>query len=203
MKLAIAEASLSNQVDSAYCVGAVLVRNGVVLSTGFSRELPGNTHAEECALVKLATLGVDAKGATLYSTMEPCSERMSGNTPCTHRIIEAGVGRVIVGVREPNNFVCCQGGQQLENAGIPVFFLQGLEAQCLGPNSHLPGLGIYRLNVNYFDNTNNDNDPYNASRAFRRKSQYPALVRNAFKPEENFDDVNLRRWADVDRYSVS
>eukprot|EP01050_Picozoa_sp_SAG11_P009624 SAG11_NODE_919_length_6545_cov_5.571052_2_plen_157_part_00 len=91
-----------------------------IISTGFSRELPGNTHAEECALAKLAERGVDPAGCDLYSTMEPCSVRLSGNTPCCPRIIDARIKRVFVGAMEPARFVECEGVRQLQDAGIEV-----------------------------------------------------------------------------------
>lgn len=134
MRLAIAEAHKSQPSASAYCVGCVVVSSGRVISAGFSREQPGNTHAEQVALAKL---GFQAQNATLYTTMEPCSERTSGNVPCVASCLRAGVARVVVGVAEPKNFVDCQGTQQLRDAGVVVDLLQGLEQECLAPNAHL------------------------------------------------------------------
>jgi pyrimidine deaminase RibD-like protein len=134
MRLAIAEAHKSEPTENAFCVGCVVVRDGVVLSTGFSRELPGNTHAEQVALHKL---DFDAGGATLYTTMEPCSTRLSGNTPCVHSCLRARVERVVVGVMEPTNFVVCEGVRLLQDGGVHVDLLQGLEQECLAPNRHL------------------------------------------------------------------
>ncbi|KAJ1909272.1 hypothetical protein IWQ60_011258 [Tieghemiomyces parasiticus] len=137
LELAVEEAKKSVPVESAYCVGAVLVTDGKVLTTGFSRELPGNTHAEECALLKLDSAPVNLRDATMYTTMEPCSERLSGKPPCTERIISAGVGRVVLGVKEPAHFVQCQGVKLLEAAGVKVVYVPGLEEKCLAPNSHI------------------------------------------------------------------
>lgn len=134
MRLAIAEAHKSVPADSAYCVGCVVVRDGVVLATGFSRELPGNTHAEQVALMKL---DFDAERATVYTTMEPCSVRLSGNVPCVQSCLRAKVARVVVGAMEPANFVVCEGVRLLRDAGVAVALLQGLEADCLAPNRHL------------------------------------------------------------------
>ncbi|ORY06426.1 hypothetical protein K493DRAFT_310561 [Basidiobolus meristosporus CBS 931.73] len=137
LKKAIEQANLSIPVDTAYCVGAVLVKNGVVLSEGYSRELPGNTHAEECCLLKLSDLG-EAHGAVMYTTMEPCSLRLSGNKPCCERLIEAKIKRVVLGVLEPPKFVeDCTGAMQLEKNGIEVYHLKGFEEECLRPNSHV------------------------------------------------------------------
>ncbi|TDH68151.1 uncharacterized protein CCR75_009823 [Bremia lactucae] len=134
MRMAIAEAHRSQPSENAYCVGCVVVRDGQVLSTGFSRELPGNTHAEQVALIKL---NLQAQGATVYTTMEPCSKRMSNNVSCVQSCFRAGVARVVVGVMEPKNFVVCEGVQLLQKAGMDVKILKGLEHECLAPNKHL------------------------------------------------------------------
>lgn len=134
MRLAITEAHKSVPSENAFCVGCVVVRDGEVLSSGFSRELPGNTHAEQVALLKLE---FDAEGATVYTTMEPCSVRVSGNTPCVQSCLRARVARVVVGVMEPKNFVVCEGVRLLHEGGVQVELLQGLEQECLAPNRHL------------------------------------------------------------------
>ncbi|ETW03327.1 hypothetical protein, variant [Aphanomyces invadans] len=132
MRLAIAQAHLSPPTESAYCVGCVVVKDDRVISTGFSRELPGNTHA--CALLKL---DMQASGTELYTTMEPCSVRLSGNKPCVESCIAANVSRIVIGVMEPSKFVQCEGVRLLREQGIQVDLLVGLEAECLAPNKHL------------------------------------------------------------------
>ncbi|RCH90311.1 DRAP deaminase [Rhizopus azygosporus] len=134
MNTCIQEANKSIPAPAAYCVGAALVKQGQLLSTGYSRELPGNTHAEECALAKTA---VDPTGATMYTTMEPCSKRLSGNRPCVDRIIEAKIKRVVMGVREPPDLVNCEGVALLERHGIEVAIVPGVEEACLAPNRHI------------------------------------------------------------------
>ncbi|KAL1918357.1 uncharacterized protein VTP21DRAFT_3017 [Calcarisporiella thermophila] len=138
MRLAVDQANLSEPVDTAYCVGAILVQptTGHILSTGFSRELPGNTHAEECCFLKLSDSSL-AHGATLYTTMEPCSLRLSGKRSCTDQILEMKVGRVVIGVREPPTFVNCEGVKILTQKGIEVGFVGELEKECLWPNRHV------------------------------------------------------------------
>lgn len=110
MALAIEEAKKSEPTKTAFCVGAVLVNEGKVLETGYSRELPGNTHAEQCALEKYFAKHDTDKvppGTELYTTMEPCSLRLSGNEPCLDRVIKQGgnISSVFVGVMEPATFV--------------------------------------------------------------------------------------------------
>lgn len=79
-------------------VGAVLVNRGKIVARGYHRR-SGAPHAEIACL--RAARGSDMKDATLYVTLEPCSTR--GRTgPCTSAIIESGIKRVVVGVRDPN-----------------------------------------------------------------------------------------------------
>ena len=120
MRAACACAARCVPAPTAYNVGAVLVASdGRVLATGYSRELPGNTHAEECALRKAA--GGPVTGSTLYTTMEPCSRRLSGNAPCVRRVIDAGVARVVLAILEPPRFVAdCTGVEELRAAGVVV-----------------------------------------------------------------------------------
>ncbi|OZJ04902.1 hypothetical protein BZG36_02496 [Bifiguratus adelaidae] len=138
MHMAIQEANRSEPVETAYCVGAVLVSvTGEILSTGYSRELPGNTHAEECCLGKLKDIG-QAAGGTMYTTMEPCSHRLSGNKPCVERIIAVRIARVVVGVLEPPTFVeNCVGVELLGNEGIKVEVVPNVAEECLRPNKHV------------------------------------------------------------------
>jgi pyrimidine deaminase RibD-like protein len=147
LKQALDEARKCIPNPTAYCVGCVIVDPATqkVLSTGFSRELSGNTHAEECALAKLQTQTPDVAtedaesrrlvGLDMYATMEPCSERLSGNKSCTDRILENGglIGRVVLGVREPDTFVKCVGVEKLLAHGVVVVRNddEELERECL------------------------------------------------------------------------
>ena len=77
---------------------------------------PGGPHAEPAAL---AEAGSRARGATLYTTLEPCAHE--GRTgPCTRAIVAAGVGRVVVGLLDPDPLVSGRGIEELEVAGIEV-----------------------------------------------------------------------------------
>jgi diaminohydroxyphosphoribosylaminopyrimidine deaminase/5-amino-6-(5-phosphoribosylamino)uracil reductase len=96
-------------------VGAVIVRNGKVLSTGYHREA-GLPHAEVEALNKL---GAKATGDTLYVTLEPCNHY--GRTPpCTEAIVSSGIKRVVVGMKDPNPGVSGGGCEFLRDNGIQV-----------------------------------------------------------------------------------
>jgi diaminohydroxyphosphoribosylaminopyrimidine deaminase/5-amino-6-(5-phosphoribosylamino)uracil reductase len=96
-------------------VGAVLVKNGRVVGEGF-HVYDRRDHAEIVALKKA---GANARGATLYVTLEPCSH--TGRTPpCTNAIIAAGVRRVVAAMQDPNPAVGGRGFEQLRRAGIQV-----------------------------------------------------------------------------------
>jgi diaminohydroxyphosphoribosylaminopyrimidine deaminase/5-amino-6-(5-phosphoribosylamino)uracil reductase len=123
----------------AYCVGAVIVdEHGQEISRGFSRETDANVHAEESALAKLAPDDPRLRTATMYSTLEPCSERKSRPRTCTQLILDAGIPRVIIAWREPPLFVAdCQGYELLTNAGVSVVELPEYALQARAANSHL------------------------------------------------------------------
>ena len=96
-------------------VGAVLVKDGETVGTGYHQKA-GGPHAE---IIALDEAGEEARGATLYVTLEPCSH--TGKTPpCTDRIIEAGVRKVVVAMQDPNLLVNGVGLEKLEKAGIKV-----------------------------------------------------------------------------------
>ena len=102
MRLAIELAWQCPPSPTAYSVGAVLVdADGDEISRGFSRE-GGDpvVHAEESALGKLAADDPRLAGATIYSTLEPCSQRKSRPRTCTQLIIAAGLRRVVIAWRE-------------------------------------------------------------------------------------------------------
>jgi len=140
MRLAIELAWQCPPSPTAYSVGAVLVdADGDELSRGFSRE-GGDpvVHAEESALGKLAADDPRLAGATMYSTLEPCSQRQSRPRSCTQLIIAAGLRRVVIGWREPALFVAdCQGYELLAEAGLEVAELPALAAPAAAPNRHL------------------------------------------------------------------
>jgi pyrimidine deaminase RibD-like protein len=128
--------------ESAFSVGAVVVAaDGTELATGFSRE-GGDpaVHAEESALGKVAAGDPLLAGATIYSTLEPCSQRTSRPRTCTQLIIAAGLRRVVIAWREPALFVAdCQGAELLAEAGLAVTELPELAAEAAAPNRHLLG----------------------------------------------------------------
>lgn len=94
-------------------VGAVVVRDGSVVSVGW-HEGSGTPHAEHQALA-----GIDAKGATLYVNLEPCSHE-GRMPPCVPQVIASGVTRVVIATIDPDERVAGSGVGALEEASIEV-----------------------------------------------------------------------------------
>ncbi|GJJ12273.1 hypothetical protein Clacol_006514 [Clathrus columnatus] len=141
-------------LPGAFSVGCVIVTHWpelhsppIKLSTGYSRELPGNTHAEANALSKVDALSTAdlmevfgqqppstkdiLKNADVYTTMEPCSVRTSGLSPCANALIEANVRRCFIGVKEPTDFVVCEGAKKMADIGIEIIWLEEVADECL------------------------------------------------------------------------
>ncbi len=96
-------------------VGAVIVQGSEVVGSGY-HQAAGGPHAEILALEKA---GEQAKGATLYVNFEPCNHH--GRTgPCTEAIINAGIGRVVAAMQDPNPLVSGKGLARLAEAGVKV-----------------------------------------------------------------------------------
>lgn len=96
-------------------VGCVLVKNGQLIAEGWHRKA-GEPHAERIALAKA---GEQARGATAYVSLEPCSHH--GRTPpCSDALIDAGVARVVAAMKDPNPLVSGAGLARLAAAGIEV-----------------------------------------------------------------------------------
>jgi len=114
MQRALASASRGlGKTNPNPAVGAVLVRSGRIISEGWLRRA-GGPHAEVFAL-----RGVNARGAALYVTMEPCCT-WGKTPPCTEAIIAAGVERVVVATGDPNPKHNGRGLTVLRRAGIRV-----------------------------------------------------------------------------------
>ncbi|WP_295995786.1 bifunctional diaminohydroxyphosphoribosylaminopyrimidine deaminase/5-amino-6-(5-phosphoribosylamino)uracil reductase RibD [uncultured Veillonella sp.] len=111
-------------------VGAVVVKDNTIVGEGYHHKA-GEAHAEVHAL---DVAGEQAKGATLYVTLEPCAHY--GKTPpCAKRVVESGITRVVIGSTDPNPLVAGKGIQILEAAGISV--TTGICAdECIKMNEH-------------------------------------------------------------------
>ncbi|MDI6703400.1 MAG: bifunctional diaminohydroxyphosphoribosylaminopyrimidine deaminase/5-amino-6-(5-phosphoribosylamino)uracil reductase RibD [bacterium] len=94
-------------------VGAIVVKDRKIIGRGYHKKV-GEPHAEVIALKKAEK---DASGSTLYVNLEPCSH-FGRTPPCTKKIIEHGIKRVVVGLLDPNPKV--SGIKELKDAGIEV-----------------------------------------------------------------------------------
>jgi diaminohydroxyphosphoribosylaminopyrimidine deaminase/5-amino-6-(5-phosphoribosylamino)uracil reductase len=105
-------------------VGCVVVKDGRAIGEGF-HEGAGRPHAERVAL---DFCGEDARGATMYVTLEPCCHH--GRTPpCTEAIVEAGVARVVVASDDPTAKASGRGPGMLRDEGIVVDYAAGEPAE--------------------------------------------------------------------------
>ena len=96
-------------------VGAVIVKNGVILARGWTQD-GGRPHAEVEALRRAKK---EAQGATMYVSLEPCAHQ--GKTPpCADAIIRAGIARVVSAMEDPNPEVAGKGHERLRAKGIAV-----------------------------------------------------------------------------------
>jgi len=96
-------------------VGAVIVKHGEIVGAGFHEKF-GASHAEINALKEA---GSDARGATLFVTLEPCPHQ--GKTPpCTKAIIKAGIKKVVAAMEDPNHHAQGKGFKELKAAGLDI-----------------------------------------------------------------------------------
>ena len=100
-------------------VSAAVVRAGQILGAAFRGELRPGDHAEYTVLEKKLS-GVDLRGATLYTTLEPCTTRGEGKVPCVDRIIERGISKVVIAMIDPHPTVLGVGERLLVDAGISI-----------------------------------------------------------------------------------
>jgi diaminohydroxyphosphoribosylaminopyrimidine deaminase / 5-amino-6-(5-phosphoribosylamino)uracil reductase len=129
MRLALREARKGlGRTTPNPCVGAVIVKDGQVIGKGYHHKA-GTPHAEINALCAARQ---SVRGATMYVTLEPCNH--TGRTPpCTKAIVESGLARVVVGLRDPNPLVNGTGMAFLVARGVEV--VSGvLEEECREAN---------------------------------------------------------------------
>jgi pyrimidine deaminase RibD-like protein len=130
---AIAEARKSVAEDDRLhpYVGVAIAKDGKILATGHRGESGDGDHGEYCALKKLNE--TDVQGATVYTTLEPCSTRKPPKKSCTERLIDSKVARVVYGIADKDESV--YGHASLVEAGIEIgFFPNDLMQEVLALN---------------------------------------------------------------------
>ncbi|KAJ2072524.1 hypothetical protein GGI09_009098 [Coemansia sp. S100] len=134
------QANLAEPSSNTFSTGVLLVNGTTLIAEGHTREPHApHQHAAECAIAKAkrSKQSFLLQSATMYTTMEPCSSTRMSKVPCTTHIIKAKIGRVVIGVKEPESFVNCKGVETLCAAGIDVVHLKILQEECLATNIHL------------------------------------------------------------------
>lgn len=158
MEMAIAEAEKSVPEDANIHpkVGAVLVdENGHIVSKGHRGERGKGDHAEFVAISKASEMGFTGfNNATIFATLEPCTHRGHGKTPCAERIVASGIRKIFIGALDPNPEIVGHGETYLRSrAGISVERFPGdLERKVREQNrafwelfssAHLPSTSLY------------------------------------------------------------
>ncbi len=109
-------------------VGAVLVKDGKLIAEGFHAKA-GAVHAE---IVAIERAGDEAAGSALYLNLEPCTH-VGKTPPCAPLVVQAGIKRAVIGMKDPNPLVQGRGVEILQHSGIEVT-LGVLEEECLRLN---------------------------------------------------------------------
>jgi pyrimidine deaminase RibD-like protein/CheY-like chemotaxis protein len=119
IELAIAESRKCVSEDERVhpVVGVVVVKDGELIATAYRGESGPGNHAEYCALERALADEIVA-GATVYTTLEPCTTRNHPKVPCAERLIERKVARVVIGMLDPNPSIRGHGFQRLRQANI-------------------------------------------------------------------------------------
>lgn len=137
MEQALAVSHYSPKSEGCYSVGAVIVTAEGDIFTGYTGEVNELYHAEQAAIYRAEQAGVELRGATIYSTIEPCSQRSRQPKSCSQLIIERGFSRVCFALYEPSCFVVCKGALNLREAGIRVDVMDNFAKRVQAVNSHL------------------------------------------------------------------
>lgn len=99
-------------------IGCIIVKDRRIIGVGFTQP-PGGNHAEIEAMHDARARGSDMRDATVYVTLEPCCH-FGRTPPCADALIEAGIGRMVAAMPDPNPLVSGKGLEKLQAAGVAV-----------------------------------------------------------------------------------
>jgi riboflavin-specific deaminase-like protein len=139
LTLAVEQSRRCTPCATSYCVGAVIRTRRGELFTGYTHESNPTHHAEQEAIAKALAVGADLQGATIYSSMEPCSARHSEPLSCSELILQHHFSRTVFALYEPDCFVRCQGALLLRRQGIDVRVYPELADAVYAVNRHICG----------------------------------------------------------------
>ena len=137
LKQAVDEGRKCTPSATSYCVGAGVVTADGRIFAGHTHETSPTHHAEQEAIAKALAAGAALRGAAMYSSMEPCSQRASEPESCTQLLLKYGFARAVFALYEPGCFVCCRGALTLREAGVDVRVYPGLAGGVWEANAHL------------------------------------------------------------------
>ncbi len=137
LRQAIALSRRCTPCATSYRVGAVIVTRSGDRFTGYTHETSPTHHAEQEAILKATAAGADLHGASIYSSMEPCSTRSSEPESCSELILRHGFSRTVFALYEPSCFVCCEGAVRLRKGGVEVRVYPQLAGEVRAINGHL------------------------------------------------------------------
>jgi 5-amino-6-(5-phosphoribosylamino)uracil reductase len=129
LQRAIDLSRLCTPTPTAYCVGCVIAAGDGRIFEGYTHESGPRNHAEEEAILKAEAAGADLAGATIYTSMEPCSTRSSKPVSCCELILRHRMERVVYALAEPDRFVRCDSTAILRSAGVEVVVPEGFAEQ--------------------------------------------------------------------------
>jgi len=139
MRMAVEQSRLSEPCATAYRVGAVIATLRGEIFAGYTHECSPTSHAEQEAVRKAEEAGADLRGATIYSSLEPCTSRKSEPESCSGIIVRHGFGRAVFAMFEPECLAHCTGAEFLRENGIRVDTMPRFAPEVKRINSHILG----------------------------------------------------------------
>ena len=139
MRMAVEQSRRSVPCATAYRVGAVVVTAGGELFAGYTHESRPTSHAEQEAVDKALAAGAELRGATIYSSMEPCTSRKSEPESCSQLIVRHGFARAVFALFEPSCLAHCDGASYLRSNGVRVDVMPRFAGDVVLINSHICG----------------------------------------------------------------